>query len=123
MRLRPALLALAAGGAAACPLEGPVLQAGDVQASWSVAGAPVAVGRHFAIDVQVCPPGATLARVDAVMPEHQHGMNYRPSLKAVGEGRWRAEGLMFHMPGRWELRFDVDQGSQRRRLVQSIVLP
>jgi hypothetical protein len=49
-------------------------------------------------------------------------MNYRPSLKALGEGRWRADGLMFHMAGRWELIFDVEAGARRERLVDSVVL-
>jgi cytochrome c peroxidase len=41
------------------------------------------------------------------MPEHRHGMNYAPALKALGPGRWRAEGLMLHMPGRWEFVFEI----------------
>lgn len=109
--------------AAACPLAPPALQQGTVQAAWAVAGAPIAVGRHFALDVRVCPADATLLRVDATMPEHRHGMNYRPSLKALGDGRWRADGLMFHMPGRWELRLDVQHAGRTERLLESITLP
>jgi cytochrome c peroxidase len=41
------------------------------------------------------------------MPEHRHGMNYAPEVKPLGPGRWRAEGLMFHMPGKWEFVFEV----------------
>ena len=29
-------------------------------------------------------------------------MNYRPQRRAKGDGRYRAEGLLFHMPGRWQ---------------------
>lgn len=119
-----ALLAWAvAAPALACPIEGPRLAAGEVQAAWQVAGAPIAVGRHFALDVRVCPVDAVLERVDAVMPEHRHGMNYRPSVKALGDGRWRAEGLMFHMAGRWELRLDVALGGRTERLREAVVLP
>ena len=110
---------------AACPLAGTPLQAGAVQLAWTPAGTAgnaIAVGTHFVLDVQVCPVEATLRRVDATMPEHRHGMNYRPSLQALGGGRWRAEGLMFHMPGRWELRFDVDAGGKTETLRQSITL-
>jgi cytochrome c peroxidase len=53
------------------------------------------------------------------MPEHRHGMNYAPAVKALGPGRWRAEGLMFHMPGRWELTFEVTAGGATDRLVSS----
>ena len=108
---------------AACPLPKPALQQGAVQATWQIDAAPITVGRHFAIEVQLCPADATLARVDATMPEHKHGMNYRPSVKATGAGRWRAEGLMFHMPGRWELRLDVQAGGRTETLVDTITLP
>jgi hypothetical protein len=96
---------------------------GDVQATWQVNGAPITVGRHFAIDVQLCPANAVLARADATMPEHRHSMNYRPSVKPLGGGRWRAEGLMFHMPGRWELRLDVQATGRTEALIDTIVVP
>lgn len=72
---------------------------------------PIPVGRHFAMDIELClpPPGdSTLPlRVDADMPAHKHGMNYRASVKLVAPGRYVAEGLMFHMPGRWRIVFDL----------------
>ena len=109
--------------AAACPLPTSALRQGDVQAVWKVDGAPIVVGRHFAIEVQVCPTNAVLVRVDATMPEHRHGMNYRPSVKRVGDGRWRAEGLMLHMPGGWELRLDVQSAGRTDALLDTISLP
>lgn len=117
------LLFFAALPAAACPLPPPVLQQGGVQAAWQVDGAPIAVGRHFAIHVQLCPADAALVRVDATMPEHRHGMNYRPSVTRLGDGRWRVEGLMFHMPGRWELRLDVQSAGGSERLLDTIIAP
>src|SRR5207244_3460995 len=50
----------------------------------------------------------------------RHGMNYRPTLAAKGGGRYVAEGLMFHMPGRWELSFDVDASGRRPRLATDL---
>jgi hypothetical protein len=77
--------------------------------AWRAEPAPIPVGRHFALDVEVCPrAGAAMPAklaLDATMPAHRHGMNYAPTLAATGPGRWRAEGLLFHMPGRWELVF------------------
>jgi hypothetical protein len=88
-------------------------------------GAP-AVGRHFALEMAVCPKAGTAApesvRVDAHMPEHRHGMNYKAQVVAAPGGRYKAEGLMFHMPGRWEILFDVRSGGKTDRLTQSIVL-
>jgi hypothetical protein len=56
------------------------------------------------------------------MPEHRHGMNYRPTVTAVAPGRYRVEGLLFHMPGRWDLLFDVDSGAGTERLVATLRL-
>lgn len=88
--------------------------------AWRADPSPIVVSRHFALDVVVCPkPGAAAPRslaVDATMPAHRHGMNYRPTIAAAGEGRFRAEGLMFHMPGAWELAFDVTGGGGTERV-------
>ena len=65
---------------------------------------------------------AVFARIDAVMPEHRHGMNYRPTLDAKGNGHYVAEGFLFHMPGRWQLSFDVERGGRRTRLTSDVLL-
>ena len=86
--------------------------------------AAIEVGRHFTIDAIVCTAGAppTLTRVDADMPEHRHGMNYRPTLSGKGAGRYLAEGFLFHMPGRWQLVFDVEHAGRRTRLATDVVV-
>jgi cytochrome c peroxidase len=61
-------------------------------------------------------------KVDAHMPEHRHGMNNAPSVKAIGDARWRAEGLMFHMQGRWELVFEVRSKGATDRLAHPLQL-
>lgn len=67
--------------------------------------APLQVGRPFAVDLLACTDDPRdLVGLDAVMPAHRHGMNYRPKLRALAPGTWRAEGLLLHMPGDW--RFD-----------------
>jgi YtkA-like len=85
---------------------------------------PVKVGRHFGIDFAVCPRDKASApgdvRVDAHMPEHKHGMNYKPSVASLGNGLYRAEGLMFHMPGRWELVFELRGTGTPLRLAQTL---
>jgi hypothetical protein len=88
--------------------------------------APIAVGRDFALDVSVCARGQADApralRVDAVMPAHRHGMNYRPSIEPRGDGRYLAQGLLFHMPGHWQLLFDVESSAGRERLIADVML-
>jgi hypothetical protein len=83
--------------------------------------APLKVGEHFILEFAVCPAPESV-RVDAQMPEHKHGMNYRPTVRAVGEGRYRAEGLMLHMAGKWDLSFEVRSKESVERVVQSIRL-
>jgi len=85
----------------------------------------IEVGEPFALLLNVCTKGgdpAELVRVDATMPEHRHGMNYAPTLKDKGEGRYRVEGLLFHMPGNWEVAFDVRSGGEVQRLTHDFVL-
>ena len=83
----------------------------------------IEVGRHFALDVAVCARNQAAKpdtlRVDAHMPAHRHGMNYVPTVTMVRSGRWRAEGLLFHMPGEWEFRFDVRAAGETDRLTDS----
>ena len=111
------LNAVAVGGSvAACgdslPATGrQVLDRGGVQLAYAPQGGSVPLGRHFALDVEVCASaGSTppqLMRVDADMPAHRHGMNYRSTLRTLSPGRYLAEGLMWHMPGRWRLTFEL----------------
>lgn len=81
---------------------------------------------HFTIEFTVCAKaGAPLPRavsVDARMPEHGHGMNYRADVIPRGGGRFEAKGLMFHMPGRWEILFDVRGGEVSDRVTHEFRL-
>ncbi len=85
----------------------------------------IEVSEPFALVVNVCTRRggpAELLGVDANMPEHRHGMNYRATIVAKGDGRFTAEGLLFHMPGRWEITFDVRAGDDSERLTHDIIL-
>ena len=85
----------------------------------------IEVGEPFALLFNVCTKSgnpAELVAVDAQMPEHKHGMNYRPSIVAGEDGRYRAEGLVFHMPGRWEVSIDVRAGEETERLTHDIIV-
>jgi hypothetical protein len=87
---------------------------------------PIPIGQHFIVEFAVCArDGAQLpqgVRVDANMPEHKHGMNYRPGVTMVRPGAYRAEGLLFHMPGRWNLIFDLMVGTTTERMTEAIWL-
>ena len=137
--LTAAALAVAAPAALACgePLPGAsrLMAASDSAAAkgWQLAlapqPAPLAVGRLIALDIVLCaPPGQALPAslaVDAWMPAHRHGMNYRATVRALGDGRYRAEGLMLHMPGHWQLTFEwpaAVAGQAPLRLVHDVIL-
>lgn len=78
--------------------------------AWRAEPSPLKVSEFFAVEVAACGRAAahpTQLRIDAQMPEHRHGMNYRPSVTRRGDGRFTASGLLLHMPGRWEFSFDL----------------
>jgi len=113
---RAAALAAALLPACAAACE-PALRGAGVQTiagqqyvlAWR-APAPLPLAEFFAIDFAVCERDGgriDMPRVDATMPEHGHGMNYRPAVAPQGKGRFRADGLLLHMPGRWQLSFAV----------------
>jgi hypothetical protein len=123
--LSAALVALAIGSATAEACEIPRgfaptgrAESAGVTVIFRTLPPAIELGRHFTVEALVCGEGAppVLTRIDAHMPEHRHGMNYRPTLSAKGDGRYVAEGLLFHMPGRWEFVFDVETGGRRTRL-------
>ncbi len=132
MRLAAALLGvvLATPAWADCPLDlgrgsGWVVFSSDYLLAFRPDPVRIEVGEPFALVVNVCTrrgEAAELVAVDANMPEHRHGMNYRATIVAKGDGRFRADGLLFHMPGRWEINFDVRAGDESERLTHDIVL-
>lgn len=78
-----------------------------------------AVGQLFALDVALCVKTGGMPdrlRVDAYMPAHRHGMNYEPGIQPVAAGRYRAEALLLHMPGRWELIIELNADGRTERL-------
>jgi hypothetical protein len=97
----------------------PVLKADSISKAQRI---PMA--RHFALDVQLCAKGgvsgAHLTKADASMPAHKHGMNYRPTIKPLGDGRFRIDGMMFHMAGQWQLAFEVQAGKEIIRFTHDV---
>ena len=103
-------LALASTAWACTPaLKGTTLESPRFVLAYQVQN--VAVGKHFALEVSSCNKNKgeepESLKVDAQMPEHRHGMNYAPTVTRLGPQSWRAEGLMFHMPGKWEFVFEL----------------
>jgi DNA-binding beta-propeller fold protein YncE len=99
--------------------------------------APVPLNQPFALNVAIFADSRrrrlaerVILDVDATMPEHRHGMSLKPKVRAVdgaivqdllpghgaiGNGRFEVEGMLFHMPGRWEIHFDISHGAITER--------
>ena len=83
----------------------------------------------FAVEVRVFldeahtrpAPGIELA-LDARMPQHGHGMRREPRVERLGEGHYHVDGIQFHMPGYWELYFDLTQGAVTERAQDSLTV-
>jgi len=86
----------------------------------------VSVGQRFAVLATVCPKrsGASVQAlsVDATMPEHRHGMNYTPQVSRAGDQQFRADGLLMHMPGRWQMSFDLRIDGKSERLLHDLIV-
>lgn len=88
---------------------------------WRTEPAEIPLNAPFTIEAQALPadgtrPSSGIAlAVDAAMPHHRHGMNRLPRMVPLGEGQFRAEGMLFHMEGRWELYFDITDGPMTER--------
>ena len=82
------------------------------------------VGQFFTMDVITCRASGTVEAivVDAQMPAHGHGMNYRPTATQPAPSHFQVSGLMLHMPGRWRLIVDLVQADRRTRLEHDIDL-
>jgi hypothetical protein len=126
------IAALAGAARAAQPCGGDLrgtlhlIESARYAIAYTTAPDPIPVGRHFVIEFKICArDGAEpvqSVRVDANMPEHRHGMNYKPGITKIGPETYRAEGLLLHMSGRWEITFDVVAGNVAERVTDTMRL-
>jgi len=128
-----ALLALVAGAVPAladCPLDlgrgtGWVVFSDHYMIAFRPEPMRIEVGQPFALLFNVCTKSgnpAELVAVEAQMPDQKHGMTNPPTIVSAGDGRYRAEGMVFDKPGRWELAVDVRAGEESERLTHEIIL-
>jgi hypothetical protein len=91
-------------------------EAGQARALVDLRLPSIKVSEAFQLQATLCPnqPGDRLVSVtvDASMPEHQHGMNYKPRvtltpLASSNAQQLSAQGMLFHMPGRWQIEIQV----------------
>lgn len=134
-RLKPALLAagVAFGGATKACLPSGAAERDAFALNGRHFGvliqpvpAPLRLDAFFRLDIRGCAldggAAPTRIEVDARMPAHGHGMNYRPSVRQLGPGHFIAEGLLFHMRGEWtiDVLLQAPRASERLRLPLSL---
>lgn len=120
------------GGASVVETKG-----GKYKISFATDPSPIPLSRLFAVDSVVTdsagvPVTEGSLGIDATMPHHGHGMSTRPE-NMVGSclpsgkcrhegGKYRTEGMKFHMPGEWTVEFVVDgpAGTDSARVVLAI---
>ena len=57
------------------------------------------------------------------MPAHDHGMPTRPRVTSeIGEGKYRLDGMRFHMNGYWEVSIEIDANGKRDTVVITLIL-
>lgn len=97
----------------ACDLAGGEtveLEAG-VTLHYRIEPSQLRVAQHFSMQFLVCRGDRSLVldglKVDALMPAHGHGMNYKASVESQRDGLVEASGMLFHMPGPWQISVDL----------------
>lgn len=83
---------------------------------------PIPLNKVFELDVRVyrdaaltVPASEVEITVDAAMPTHHHGMNLSPRDKRTADGQFHVTGMLFHMPGYWEIYVDVTANARQER--------
>ncbi len=110
------------------PLAGADLRAGEPATQITQAGyfrvtvqsalTPVDINRMhgWIVSVQTAdgtPVTNAIITVGGGMPTHDHGLPTAPRVtENLGDGRYRVEGVKFHMNGLWELTVDVQAASR-----------
>lgn len=105
---------------------------GSWQVAWRPVDGEVPTLEPFAVEVEIrggekTPSDDLAVLVDATMPHHGHGMNVEPKVTARassedGVARFLAEGMLLHMPGRWEFTVDVIRDDDVERAQWTITL-
>ncbi|MBV8189028.1 MAG: hypothetical protein JOY64_09315 [Alphaproteobacteria bacterium] len=122
--------ALAAPARADCPLDlghgtGWVVFSDHFMIAFRPDPMRIEVGQPFALLLNVCTRNgnpAELLGVEAELEDQGRRSKAAPTLASTGEGRYRADGLLFDAPGRWELDLDVRAGQDSERLTHEIIL-
>ncbi|MGH1350561.1 MAG: hypothetical protein ACRBBN_07115 [Methyloligellaceae bacterium] len=95
----------------------------EVSAALRIIPKTIKVGEPFSVEVIICGlayDAVDRTSIDASMPAHKHGMNYRPVVKKLRNNIFRGENMLFHMPGVWRIDFAAFQNGKTSRLMLEV---
>lgn len=83
------------------------LQYGEFTDQEGKAYTSIPMNEYFEFILTITPKDSTKTlktpTIAAEMPDHGHGMNTKPVIEDLGDGKYRVKGMLFHMPGWWKL--------------------
>lgn len=86
----------------------------------------IGLGKPFSFAVKICgDEDITPERVtaNAIMPAHQHGMNYTPTVEFDKDSNtYKVSDFLFHMPGVWEITVSSYQGEAVTHFTKNITI-
>lgn len=97
--------------------------AGGFHARWEPAEGEVPLNEEWTAEVWLYEDAAgerpledADVSIDCRMPAHRHGMLQEVELVHLEDGHYRAEGMLCHMLGHWELYVDLTRGPITERV-------
>jgi len=115
-------LSISSGAAAnATGSGGGISNGGTYAVSYTVDDGQMPLNKPFRLHVRVFqvrsnkPAEGIELRVSATMPSHFHGMTTEPRVTEEDKGLWRVDGMLLHMPGAWQISFDLHHAGMTER--------
>jgi len=113
---------------ACLPLENArgTLENSDFNLTYKTDPLKISVSKPFVLHVKICKidetPYKQNLKFDAMMPKHRHGMNFTPNISKQSSGLFLIEGMLLHMPGQWQYKFDLKSNGQKTQLTNDFLL-
>lgn len=81
------------------------------------------VSKPFDLTLHVCGVSKAELYFDAIMPAHQHGMNYDVDVTQTSPEQFTVSNAVFHMPGLWELQVELHHAGARYQYRAEMMVP
>lgn len=94
---------------------------------WHLASKDIPYNEYFSIALTIKEPLKAIhydvdIAVDAGMKAHNHGMHTRAVIKRIDQKNFIAEGMLFHMRGKWQIEIDITRGITRDKAIIEVEL-